>query len=168
VERQGARRNVVLGGPYVLHRMTERSIHRLFSDARRRLEGTAVHLNGYNFANQGIRGIWDGFSPSVPTVAPSSPPGAVPGPLLDPLIVEGVQSISRTQSRRGKHRADAPSDFAAALLLLSAYHRANADPLDSADWKPTIPTAKLMQRQFALQLCGWSLKNEDIAAVINR
>lgn len=136
--------------------------------ARRRLEGPAVHLNGYNFANQGIRGIWDGFPTSFSTVAPSSPPRAVPGPLLDPLIVEGVQSISRIQSRRGKQRADVPSDFAAALLLLSAYHQADADPLDSADWKPRILTAKLIQRRFALQLCGWSLKNEDISAVINK
>lgn len=136
--------------------------------ARRRLEGPAVHLDGYNFSNQGIRGIWDGFPSSIQTAAPSSPPGAVPAPLLDPLIVEGIQSISRTQSRRAKHRADLPSDFAAALLLLSAYHQANADPLDSADWKPTIPTAKLIQRRFALQLCGWSLKNEDISAVINK
>ena len=148
-------------------RATEALIYRLFLDARRRLEGSAVHLNGYNFANKGIQGIWDGFPPSVPTVAPSSPPRA-PGPLLDPLIVEGVQSISRTQSRRGKHRAEVPSDFAAALLLLSAYHQAKADPVDSADWKPTIPTAKLIQRRFALQLCGWSLKYEDISAVINK
>ncbi|KAI9450344.1 hypothetical protein BJY52DRAFT_1206162 [Lactarius psammicola] len=128
--------------------------------ARQKLEGPAVHLNGYNFANQGIRGIWDGF--------PSSSPTRCPGPLLEPLIVEGIQSISRTQSRRGKHRVEVPSDFAAAVLLLSAYHQTNADPLDSADWKPTTPTAKLIQRRFALQLCGWSLKNEDISAVINK
>jgi hypothetical protein len=144
------------------------SFYRIFPDARRRLEGSSVHLNGYNFANQGIRGIWDGFPSSIPTVAPSSPPRVVPGPLLDPLIVEGVQSISRTQSRRAKPRVEVPSDFAAALVLLSTYNQMNADPLDSADWKPTIPTAKLIQRRFALQLCGWSLKNEDISAVINK
>ena len=100
-------------------------------------------------------------------MAPPSSPGAIPGPLLDPLIVEGVQSISRTQSRRAKPRVEVPSEFAAALLLLSTYNQA-ADPLDSADWRPTIPTAKLIQRRFALQLCGWSLKNEDISAVINK
>ncbi len=147
---------------------TEALIYRLFLDARRRLGGPAVHLNGYNFSNQGLLGIWDGFSSSFPPVVPSSPPRAVPDPLLDPLIVDGVQSISRTQSRRGKQRAEVPSDFAAALLLLSAYNQANSDPLDSADWKPTIPTSKLIQRRFALQLCGWSLKNEDISAVINK
>ena len=160
---------MVLGGSYVHYGATVTLIYRFFFlDARRRLEGPVVHLNGYNFANQGIRGIWDGFPSSVPTATPSSPPRAVPGPLLDPLIVEGIQSISRTQSRHGKHRAEVPSEFAAALILLNAYHQGNADPLDSADWKPTIPTAKLIQRRFALQLCGWSLKNEDISAVINK
>ena len=125
-----------------------------------------MRLNGYNFANQGIQGIWEGLPPSVSDTAPSSSPQA--GPLLDPLFVEGVQSISRTQSRRGKHRADTPSDFAAALQLWSAYHKTDAAALESADWKPTVSTAKLTQRRFALQLCGWSLKNEDISAVISQ
>lgn len=134
--------------------------------ARQMLEVPAVHLNGYNFANQGIQGIWEGFQSSNPDAPPSnSPRGA---PLLEPLVVEGVQTISRSQSRRGKNRADVPSDFAAALLLLSAYHKTDAAALESSDWKPTVPTAKLAQRQFALQLCGWSLKNEDISAVINK
>jgi WD repeat-containing protein mio len=133
------------------------------------LEGPAVRLNGYNFANQGIQGIWEEFPPSIPEAVPaSSPPPAPPGPLLDPLIVEGIQSISRSQSRRGGPRAEAPSNFAAALLLLSAYHQPGAAILESADWKPTVSTAKLIQRQFALQLCGWSLKNEDISTVINK
>jgi len=130
------------------------------------LEGAPMRLNGYNFANQGIQGIWEGLPPSVSDTAPSSSPQA--GPLLDPLFVEGVQSISRTQSRRGKHRADTPSDFAAALQLWSAYHKTDAAALESADWKPTVSTAKLTQRRFALQLCGWSLKNEDISAVISQ
>ena len=130
------------------------------------LDGPVVRLNGYDFANQGIHGIWEGFPPSVYDTAPSSSPQA--GPLLDPLVVEGVQSISRTQSRRGKHRADTPSDFAAALLLLSAYRKTDAGALESTDWKPTVSTAKLAQRRFALQLCGWSLKNEDISVVINQ
>lgn len=133
------------------------------------LEGPAVRLNGYNFANQGIQGIWEGFAPSMPEAAPSSsPPPAPPGPLLDPLVVEGIQSISRSQSRRGGQRAEVSSDFAAALLLLSAYHQKGAATLESADWKPTVSTTKLIQRRFALQLCGWSLKNEDISAVINK
>jgi WD repeat-containing protein mio len=133
------------------------------------LEGPAVRLNGYNFANQGIQGIWEGFQPSIPEAVPSSsPPPAPPGPLLDPLVVEGVLSISRSQSRRGGQRVEVPSNFASALLLLSGYHQTGAATLVSADWKPTVSTTKSIQRQFALQLCGWSLKNEDISAVINK
>src|SRR5712671_411204 len=128
------------------------------------LEVPADRLDGYNFANQGIQGIWEGFPSSILDAMPSNL-----GALLDPLVVEGVQSISRTHSRRGKHRTgDVPSDFAAALLLLSAYHKTELARLESAEWKPTVSTAKLTQRQFALQLCGWSLRNEDITAVINK
>ena len=143
-------------------------VDRSLADARRMLEVPAVHLNGYNFANQGIQGIWEGFQSSISDALASNSPRGVP--LLEPLLVEGVQTISRSQSRRGRNRpgADVPSDFAAALLLLSAYHKTDAAALESSDWKPTVPTAKLAQRQFALQLCGWSLKNEDISAVINK
>jgi hypothetical protein len=130
------------------------------------LEVPAVHLNGYNFANQGIQGIWEGFRSSIPDAPPSNSPRATP--LLEPLVVEGVQSISRSQSRHGRSRSDVPSDFAAALLLLSAYHKTDAVTLESSDWRPTVSTVKLTQRQFALQLCGWSLKSEDISAVINK
>lgn len=130
------------------------------------LEGPAARLNGHNFANQGIQGIWEGYLSFISDAASSNSPQA--GPLLDPLVVEGVQTISRSQSRRGKQRADTPSDFAAALVLLNEYHRTDAATLESADWKPTVSTAKLTQRWFALQLCGWSLKNEDISAVINK
>jgi WD repeat-containing protein mio len=148
---------------------TRSLLYHLLVDSRRMLEGPAVCLNGYNFANQGIQGIWEGFQPSIPEVVPSSsPPPAPPGPLLDPLVVEGVLSISRSQSHRGGQRAEVPSNFASALLLLSGYHQTGAATLESADWKPTLSTAKLIQRQFALQLCGWSLKNEDISAVINK
>jgi WD repeat-containing protein mio len=149
--------------------MSQSLLHQLLlADSRRMLEGPSVRLNGYNFANQGIQGIWEGFPPSIPEAVPSSsPPPAAPGPLLDPLVVEGIQSISRSQSRRGGQRTEASSNFVAALLLLSAYHE-GAATLESADWKPTVPTAKLIQRQFALQLCGWSLKNEDISTVINK
>jgi len=106
-------------------------------------EGPAIRLNGYNFANQGIQGIWEGFLPSITDTAPGPSSSPQAGPLLDPLVVEGVQSISRSQSRRGQPRADMPSDFAAALLLLSAYHKPDTAARESADWKPTVSTAML-------------------------
>ncbi|KAI9507918.1 hypothetical protein F5148DRAFT_1276009 [Russula earlei] len=160
----GARGDVVLGRSYVRGGVRWPRVYRILADARRMLEGPAIRLNGYNFANQGILGIWEGFDSSIPEAAPSN------SFLLDPLVVEGISSMSRTQSRRGKHSVVVPSDFTAALLLLSAsaYHKTDAATLESTEWKPTVSTAKLVQRRFALQLCGWSLKNEDISAVINK
>ncbi|KAI0266669.1 hypothetical protein BC834DRAFT_872947 [Gloeopeniophorella convolvens] len=136
--------------------------------ARQMLEGPPLRLNGYNFANQGIQGIWEGFPSSNPNVDSPSDPVPASGPLLDPLVVEGVQPMSRSQSRRSRHRGEVPTEFSAALTLLSAYHQPDGDGPETVDWKPTIQTFKLTQRRFALQLCGWSLKNEDVYAVINK
>jgi hypothetical protein len=33
-------------------------------------------------------------------------------------------------------------------------------------WKPPVPTTKLMQRQIALQLCGWDLKEDELKTAI--
>ncbi|KAF8634265.1 hypothetical protein AX17_004222 [Amanita inopinata Kibby_2008] len=37
-----------------------------------------------------------------------------------------------------------------------------------APWKPGVPTQKGLQRQIALQLCGWSINEDELMAAIRR
>ena len=126
-------------------------------------------LHGYDFSYQGLLGIWHGFQPSPQQLpAPTSTP---PVTVLDlpPSAPHGTPA-----GRRGyrqpppKRRALSPSDeihgdFHAAIVALSSRQRG-----DPPSWRPTVPTHKLEQRQFALQLCGWSLKDEDLYGAIKR
>ena len=40
--------------------------------------------------------------------------------------------------------------------------------LDRSLWKPPVPTTKLVQRQVALQLCGWSLREDELRNIVKR
>jgi hypothetical protein len=50
-------------------------------------------------------------------------------------------------------------------MLQTLIGRRNNEPVT---WKPTIHTNKLLQRQVALQLCGWSLQEEELMTAIKR
>lgn len=51
-------------------------------------------------------------------------------------------------------------EFGQALLALSARNGDDGNEVDP--WRPGTPTAKLVQRRFGLQLCGWSLREEEL------
>ncbi|KAI0318845.1 hypothetical protein OF83DRAFT_1113636 [Amylostereum chailletii] len=140
-----------------------------FERTRHMLEGPSSRFNGFDFTTQGLLGIWEGFPSSTAPSSVSSP--ATRGLLLEP-IGESAQAqtqatpLSRSRSKRGRHRGEAPSEFTSALLLLSAYHglTVSAEP----GWKPGVKTGKLIQRRFALELCGWSLKEEEFEAMVGQ
>lgn len=58
-----------------------------------------------------------------------------------------------------------PEDFLAAIEELNA-RTGNVD--SGVAWKPSVLTGRLAQRRFALQLCGWSLAQDDLARAIRR
>ncbi|KAF8167441.1 hypothetical protein B0H34DRAFT_645099 [Crassisporium funariophilum] len=135
-------------------------------------------LHGYDFSYQGLLGIWEGFKPmdihSQHIV--DDTPIAVQRSLLLDLPVAGPQvhhshSSSTGSSGYERHtsrRSHSPADdlhgsWPAALTSLAARRGA-----DRSTWKPTVPTNKLAQRQIALQVCGWSLREEELAAAVKR
>ncbi|KAI0744299.1 hypothetical protein C8Q80DRAFT_889791 [Daedaleopsis nitida] len=135
-------------------------------------------IEGYNFAYQGLSGIWEGLKPTKPS-PPSGQPtprlparntffdGATASPLLAPLNLEVPQnrpSSKHTSRKRGQVPASTlPEDFLAAIEELNA----RSGYVDGgAAWKPSVSTTRLSQRRFALQLCGWSLAQDDLARAI--
>ena len=131
-------------------------------------------LHGYDFSYQGLLGIWEGFNPSVP-LQQFDEDTPVPGErsLLLDLPVEQVHPSRADSGSSGGHenhsteRSRSPDDlfgsWSAALHSLAARRGT-----DRTTWKPTVPTNKLIQRQIALQVCGWSVREEELTAAVKR
>ena len=133
-------------------------------------------LHGYDFSYQGLLGIWEGFNPSsVPTqhFSEDTPAPGQHSLLLDVPVPQVYHSHTSStgsagQERRTSHRSRSPADdlfgsWSAALHSLAARRGT-----DRSSWKPTVSTNKLVQRQIALQVCGWSLREEELTAAVKR
>ncbi|KAI8992887.1 hypothetical protein BD414DRAFT_412412 [Trametes punicea] len=148
--------------------------------AQRLLSSPSSVIEGYNFAYQGLAGIWDGFRATRPHPPSSQPTPRMPtrnapfdghsaSPLLTPLTLDAPRrSNSKHSSGRRRSRpptSTLPEEFLAAIEVLNARSGSSES---AAAWKPSVSTARLAQRRFALQLCGWSLAQEDLARAIKR
>ena len=69
---------------------------------------------------------------------------------------------SHTSNRSHSPADDLFGSWSAALHSLAARRR------DHSSWKPTVPTDKLVQRQIALRVCGWSVREEELSAAVKR
>ncbi|KAJ7163782.1 hypothetical protein C8R43DRAFT_988631 [Mycena crocata] len=125
-------------------------------------------LHGYDFSHQGILSIWEGFAPldvATPRGEPSMllDAGTVPTVHRDLLDVRD-DARSRSRSRRSHSPADdLHGNFHAALAALALRSG------DKSAWKfLAVSSSKTLQRQVALQLCGWSLKEADLWTNIKR
>ncbi|KAH9892448.1 hypothetical protein C8Q73DRAFT_761814 [Cubamyces lactineus] len=148
--------------------------------AQRLLSLPSSVIEGYNFAYQGLSGIWDGFRPMRPhppsnqhTPRMHSQSALFDGPSNSPLLAPlGLDVPRRSHSKHsgGRKRSRPPAstlpdDFLAAIDILNARSMGSES---SASWKPSVHTARHAQRRFALQLCGWSLAQDDLARAIKR
>lgn len=131
-------------------------------------------LSGYDFSNQGIQGIWDGFSShprpsenkssvslpvellstSLSTTATGSDPSGVPSPTSFPGM---LRTLSETSDEGSYGNFDAAVDH-----LLS-----RKDP-GRLSLSPSLHTDKRKQRQCAIHLCGWSSRDEDLSTAIEK
>ncbi|KAJ7477171.1 hypothetical protein B0H11DRAFT_2234647 [Mycena galericulata] len=126
-------------------------------------------LHGYDFSHQGIMGIWEGFPPLALGVPHGEP--SILDPTAPPIHRDLLDVRDGTRSRSRSRRSHSPADdlhgnFHAALTVLAL--RSGDKPSSSA-WKfHAVSTAKALQRQVALQLCGWSLREEDLWTNVKR
>ncbi|KAJ7638426.1 hypothetical protein FB45DRAFT_902803 [Roridomyces roridus] len=124
-------------------------------------------LHGYDFSHQGVLAIWEGFQ-SMPTDTHAEPsilfdPSTLPPVHRDLLDVRhGTRSPSR--SRRSHSPADdLHGNFLAALTALAMRTG------EKVAWRfHAVSTSKPLQRQVALQLCGWSLRDEELFNSVKR
>ncbi|KAJ6543876.1 hypothetical protein B0H19DRAFT_289302 [Mycena capillaripes] len=116
-------------------------------------------LHGYDFSHQGIMGIWEGFPPLAAAGDTQIADPAPVGPPVHRDLLDVRDGRSRSRSRRSHSPADdLHGNFHAALTALALR---SGDK--SSAWKfPSVSSSKILQRQVALQLCGWSLKEEDL------
>ncbi|KAJ6627385.1 hypothetical protein B0H10DRAFT_2161088 [Mycena sp. CBHHK59/15] len=118
-------------------------------------------LHGYDFSHQGIMGIWEGLVP----VTKGEPP-LLPDPVAFPPVHKDLlDARSRSRSRRSHSPADdLHGNFQAALAVLAL----RSGDKSSASRFPAVSSAKPLQRQVALQLCGWSLREDELMNNIKR
>ena len=152
---------------------------RTAADSQKLLGVPPAALDGYNFAYQGIWGIWEGFRPARPQVSVQPTPRlAQRGLLLDVppapipnLILETASTRSHSRAGRrtrpgggggGGGGVDTQNDeFALAVNSLLV----QTAPEQLA-WSPAVPTGKLAQRRLILRLCEWSLAEEDMGRLV--
>lgn len=134
-------------------------------------------LHGYDFSYQGLLGIWEGFNPSSAPMQTFGEDTPVPGQrslLLDLPVAQvhhsrmssagnGGHERHRSQRSRSPAADDLFGSWSAALQSL-----ATRRGIDRSSWKLTLPTNKLVQRQIALQVCGWSLREEELKTAVER
>lgn len=125
-------------------------------------------VHGYDFSYQGLLGIWDGFPPDSPPDSVEDTPTAVNRSLLLDVPSSASGPNDKNKRQRSARRSDSPADdmhgnWPAAMATL-----ADRRGVERSLWKPLVPTTKLLQRQVALHLCGWNLKDDEWRAAIKR
>lgn len=154
------------------------SITQIILDAQDVLCLPTPHLHGYDFSYQGVQGIWEGLKLSntisaIPqTIVDDTPIAHQRSLLLDlpPLGAPHHTHTSSSGSGTGhhSHRSHSPADdfhgdWSGALSVLAARRG-----VVRTSWKPLVKTDKLIERQISLELCGWSLREEEVARSIKR
>jgi len=131
-------------------------------DSQQLLCVPTARVNGYNFAHQGILGVWEGISPmqsrvdTTPTIA-AQPLNELENQSFSGQLRRSRRSYSQTQMEDGQ------TALRAALFDIESRNSG-----ERSTWKPAINTAKLVQRRVAMKLCGWSLKEDELGAAIVR
>ncbi|KAF8644812.1 hypothetical protein AX16_008269 [Volvariella volvacea WC 439] len=134
-------------------------------------------VHGFDFAFQGLLGIWEGFPPlpSTSQASTSGPPQQAqqqqlhsslkPDPafrdLLEPptLLGPGHRTIKRSLSPG----EELHGNYHSALLVLIG-----RSGLDKGQWKPMVGTARALQRQVGLWVCGWWFGEEEFGKMVER
>jgi len=115
-------------------------------------------IHGYDFTDQGMISIWEGFQPSQIPDIETTPP------VLQREFLPSDFSSSAHLDRHGTWPSTADGlqgNFQAALKELAVRKLG-----DNLDWKPVVSTSKTEARRVALLLCGWPLEDDEFTRTI--
>lgn len=145
-------------------------------DSKHLLSYGGSRIHGFDFANQGVLGIWEGFQPVSRTTSSERDLGIghPMGRNVQPSLLalpdsEGYGTVGRHRRKRSLRRSHSPADqlhgdFVAAVHTLNnrrGYDRASVT-------KISAPTSKLAQRRFCLTLCGWNQGDDELLRATGR
>lgn len=142
-----------------------------FTDSRELVCSPTSRLHGYEFSNQGLLGLWEGFAP-LPQVPETQSFGVLDGILTIPTTSSVDASLSPLSTSavldpltRMRQLPDdfAYGDFTSAVAALCARRTGSERP-----WRAHVRTNKLEQRQFALYLCEWGIGEEELNHTIRK
>lgn len=136
----------------------------VFLDSREIACTPTSRINGYDFSNQGLMGIWEGFEalpqPSEPrdTSLPSD------SYLTPPAFDSSSASALGLPSALSRSFEDVSyGDFNVAINVILS-----RQGIEKQSWSPALRTNKLSQRELALQLCGWYLRGDELSDAIKK
>jgi len=153
-------------------------ITHVLSDSKHLLSYEASRIHGFDFANQGVLGIWEGLQPTPRTPSLERDPTIEQPQSHDVEFsllslphddTDGYRTPGRQRRRRSLRRSHSPADqlhgdFAAAVHTLNirrGYDRASVA-------KISAPTSKLAQRRLCLTLCGWNQGDDELLRATTR
>jgi hypothetical protein len=76
--------------------------------------------------------------------------------------MERTHSASSRKQRRLRRKSRSPNDGTPTEFREAVKAAANAGSDFSAAWRSGTPGTRLAQRKAALELCGWSMQEEDL------
>ncbi|KNZ76567.1 WD repeat-containing protein [Termitomyces sp. J132] len=104
-------------------------------------------LHGFDFSYQGLLGIWEGITPLPVTQGPN--------------LVSTNNYYDLSEHWESHPPVDKQyGNFSAALTALVERR--------DRPWKPPVATSKALHRQVALQLIGWTFREDDFTKVLQK
>lgn len=134
-------------------------------DSREIACSPTLRIHGYDFSNQGLMGIWEGFQASpqsseprestvllndINLATPAFEPGSAPTLGLPSAFSQSFEDLSY-------------GDFNAAIAAILS-----RQGIEKTSWSPALRTNKSAQRELALQLCGWYLREDELSDAIQK
>lgn len=135
-----------------------------FPDSREIACIPTSRVHGYDFSNQGLMGIWEGFQ-ALPQSSESRNSASLPNLRLAPPALDSSSGSTRGLPSTFSQSFEDLSygDFNAAITAILS-----RQGIEKTSWSPALRTNKSAQRELSLQLCGWYLGGDELSDAVKK